>query len=262
MQVLHPKFDLESFFTKLSKCSHSLLILDYDGTLAPFHTDPDSASPYEGVKEKIEALLRIPNTHVIIMSGRRLEGLKKLLRLSHYPELWGCHGGERLKQGETQVFTHSLDASFHALKERASQAAHRLAPHLLCELKPLSVALHWRGVASDIAESESSLVLEAWKQWIVGQPAEIHRFDGGFELRPKGVSKGEAIKTLLKEHPSDAVIAYLGDDFTDEEAFHALGERGLKVLVRESPRATFADVRITPPKELLSFLDRWIKDTE
>jgi trehalose-6-phosphatase len=33
------------------------------------------------------------------------------------------------------------------------------------------------------------------------------------------------VKTLLKEVPHDTVIAYLGDDFTDEEAFEILGDR-------------------------------------
>ena len=72
-----------------------------------------------------------------------------------------------------------------------------------------------------------------------------------------GQNKGLAIKELLAEIAPDDLIAYLGDDLTDEEAFTALDGRGLKVLVRHEFRPTHADVQIAPPEELLQFLDRW-----
>ena len=76
-------------------------------------------------------------------------------------------------------------------------------------------------------------------------------------IRPQGVNKGEAIKTLLKEALPDTMIAYLGDDFTDEEAFGILGGKGLKILVRKQTRSTKADIQLIPPDELLWFLDQW-----
>jgi trehalose-phosphatase len=57
----------------------------------------------------------------------------------------------------------------------------------------------------------------------------------------------------------DAVLTYLGDDLTDEDAFNALHGRGLSVLVRGSQRKTAADLWIKPPQELLQFLEKWIK---
>jgi len=56
-------------------------------------------------------------------------------------------------------------------------------------------------------------------------------------------------------------MAYLGDDITDEDAFQALGNRGLKVLVRQEPRQTLADIQIKPPDDLFKFLDKWIELT-
>jgi hypothetical protein len=53
-------------------------------------------------------------------------------------------------------------------------------------------------------------------------------------------------------------VAFLGDDQTDEEAFAAIGDRGLKVLVRNNLRPTRANVKLTPPHELVDFLDNWI----
>ena len=76
-------------------------------------------------------------------------------------------------------------------------------------------------------------------------------------MRITGVSKAEAVKEILAESPADAVVAYLGDDLTDEDAFVALGARGAKILVSERSRPTAADIRLEPPEELLAFLDNW-----
>jgi trehalose-6-phosphatase len=53
-------------------------------------------------------------------------------------------------------------------------------------------------------------------------------------------------------------IAYLGDDQADEEAFRALQNRGLRILVRPEWRETAADVWLRPPEELVDFLFQWL----
>lgn len=57
------------------------------------------------------------------------------------------------------------------------------------------------------------------------------------------------------------MVAYLGDDQTDEDAFRALeklGEHGLSVLVRTHVRETAADIWIKPPEQLIEFLENWL----
>jgi trehalose-phosphatase len=75
------------------------------------------------------------------------------------------------------------------------------------------------------------------------------------------MNKGVAINKILNEGNSDIPIAYLGDDLTDEDAFRAIGNNGLRVLVRKQTRTTLADIQIIPPGELLKFLDMWIEST-
>ena len=86
---------------------------------------------------------------------------------------------------------------------------------------------------------------------------QILDFDGGVEIRVRGRDKGSAVRAILEECGSNAAVAYLGDDFTDEDAFHALRGRGLTALVREQPRETFADIQLRPPQELIHFLEDW-----
>ena len=47
---------------------------------------------------------------------------------------------------------------------------------------------------------------------------------------------------------------YIGDDRTDEDAFRALEQRGVGILVSEEPRATAANYSLKDPLEVERFL--------
>ena len=127
------------------------------------------------------------------------------------------------------------------------------------ETKPACLAVHWRGLANEAAAAIRAIVSENWALHARDSGLELHDFDGGVELRVPGRHKGDAVRMIRKEMP-DALLAYLGDDLTDEDAFAALGEQDLGVLVRKDLRpATAAGLWITPPEELLAFLQRWIQ---
>lgn len=250
MKVLNRHIDLKGFFKKAKE--GTLLMLDYDGTLAPFVTDRMEASPYPGVKECLQALMKNRQIRVVIVSGRCLSDLEQLLKGISHVELWGSHGLER-KLASGQLVTSDIDPQVEQGLRLGKQVCLAHTKQENCEAKPYAVAMHWRGTEP----SERRYVAPVKQQWeeLCKQYAlEIHPFDGGLELRPKGRNKGDVVKQLLSEiSHSDAVI-YLGDDQTDEEAFAVLGDRGLKVLVRKQQRPTLADVHLVPPEELLSFL--------
>ncbi len=98
-----------------------------------------------------------------------------------------------------------------------------------------------------------------WRPLTFGNPLEIHPFNGGLELRCPGRTKGTAIESILDQLAAGEPAAFLGDDLTDEDGFKAIKGRGLSILVNCEPRRTYADLLITPPAELLAFLDRWYK---
>jgi len=254
MKELTSYGSLENFFSRIGE-ANALLLLDYDGTLSPFHIDPSQAFPYPGVVERIRQLMSLSRTRVIIVSGRSVDDLIPLLSLDSLPEIWGCHGGERLIDGRKQVRT-LLPVQQEALL-KGKQIAEQYVPKGRCEQKPLSIAAHWRGVEPSLQQQIRQQIEPLWKELAEKSELEANLFDGGIEMRVKGMNKGGAIETILKEYAADAV-AYLGDDATDEEAFAALGERGLKVLVRSELRETLADIQLLPPDELLDFFDKWI----
>lgn len=248
---------LQDFWPALATAPTAALLLDYDGTLAPFHIDPAEARPYPGVEPLLDRIGRLEKDRLVIISGRALDTLCPLLRLHVQPEFWGCHGRERRLPDGRHSFTPLSDTAQQALAEAESWTATVTALGGRVERKPGSLAFHWRGLAPghqralerDLETRFAALAQAGALQW--------HAFDGGIELRAPGCNKGQAVRQVLGELGEGACVAYLGDDHTDEDAFRALAGRGLRVLLRPKWRATAADLWLRPPEGLRAFLARW-----
>ena len=92
---------LETFWHLLQNGPQKVLLLDYDGTLAPFHKKRDQAFPYPGVRKILEEIQQSGKTRLIIVSGRNIKDVISLLGLEQLPKIWGCHGFERLLPDST-----------------------------------------------------------------------------------------------------------------------------------------------------------------
>ncbi len=247
-----------AFWRAVRNHDRYLLLLDYDGTLAPFVADRDRAFPYPGVEGRLAAIIDARNCRTVIVTGRPVTDIPRLLRLPRQPEIWGCHGWER-RRADGRVESPALPQSWrHALVEAAALQGLGCPPHTV-ERKPFSVAVHWRGLAGvewqRLQDAARRRLGELAERYLL----ELHPFDGGLELRCPGRDKGSVVRELLAEEPAAVCAVYLGDDLTDEDAFAVLEGRGQGILVRDEVRPTRAAWWIRPPEELLRFLDDWQK---
>jgi trehalose-phosphatase len=245
------------FLPRLQAAGARVLLLDYDGTLAPFHADRMQAFPYPQVPPLL-AQIRQQGTRVIFITGRPAGELAKLSGIHPPPEIWGSHGLERLyPDGRHEVM--ALDEPTQAALHLARDLVARDLPQARVEVKPGGVAVHWRGAGpSEVAQLQEN-ILQLWRPLTESQALRILEFDGGLELRAAVWNKGHAVKAILQEAGEPAAIAYLGDDQTDEDAFCALKGKGLTVLVRTESRPTTADVWLQPPQQLVRFLQDWLR---
>ncbi|MGH8744558.1 MAG: trehalose-phosphatase [Burkholderiales bacterium] len=257
MQVLNSRIDLAAYLEKIPRARERVLMLDYDGTLAPFQVRPERAVPYPGVAKLLDELMQYGGTRVIIVSGRRAVDLIPLLTLSQLPEIWGSHGWEHmLPSGELKVKA-PMDHVQRALQEASDLADEFIRSGGRVEHKPASIALHWRGLSALSTAKIRQQAHDVWSRLTRGGALELLSFDGGLELRAVECNKQSAVKAVLAETAEDSVSAYLGDDMTDEDAFKAVKARGIAVLVRTHYRDTQADLWIKPPHELLAFINHW-----
>lgn len=258
MKILNPKFDFRSFLSQVKSAKQRALLLDYDGTLAPFRVQRDKALPYPGVHEILSDILKAQHSRMVLISGRRTKDLIPLLGLEDLPEIWGSHGMERLKTDGSHEIAELDKLTLQTLIEAQKWLKEvGLMDH--CEQKPGSLALHWRELADGRAKEIREMIITTWSECAHESGLSLKEFDGGIELRASGRNKGVAVETILSEMAENTVVAYLGDDLTDEDAFNAVKNKGVGVLVRKEFRPTAADFWLIPPKELLEFLLNWHK---
>lgn len=262
MQVLTPSLDLAAFFQRVAHAPGRLLMLDYDGTLAPFHVDPARAVPYPEVVPVLEAIVASGGTRIVVVSGRPADEVPQLLGLTQRPEIWGSHGWERLMPDGRRFVEEPRPDARRALAEATTAIEAAMSGDSRLERKLASIALHWRGLPPDRAEQLKRRAEELWTPVTGAGALELLPFDGGLELRTVGCNKQYAVKAVLSQTAEEAAIAYLGDDITDEDAFRAVKARGVGVLVRPQFRETAADVWLTPPHELVEFMGRWVVRTQ
>jgi trehalose 6-phosphate phosphatase len=249
---------LVPFFRTLAQSSESALLLDYDGTLAPFQTQRDQAFPYPGVGLLLQEIVRDGFTRVVVISGREVTDLLPLLNIHPRPEIWGIHGLQRLRSDGTTEMPHLDDRTLHGLSDAERWLSYKHLRHR-AEFKPGGIAVHWRGLPPLDAADLRARVLLGWRPIVAEHGLDLLDFDGGIEIRARKANKGDAARDFLDEINPNTPVAYLGDDTTDEHAFHAIGDRGITVLVRPERRESSAQFWLRPPDELIDFLQLWLK---
>lgn len=252
------KFDLHPFFVELSAARESALLLDYDGTLSPFQLERDEAFPYPGVPLLLTEIMNTGHTRVVVITGRPAHEVVPLLGIGPHPEIWGAHGLQRLRSDGSCDLPRLDETTTQALLE-ADTWLDGVGLHHLSEHKPGGLAVHWRGLPAAEQADICKIVSLGWLPVAHRGGMVLQEFDGGMEVRMPHGNKGDAVSTILSELDHEAPVAYLGDDETDEDAFNALANRGLRVLVRPEWRETAADVWLKTPAELLAFLCDWLE---
>jgi trehalose 6-phosphate phosphatase len=248
---------LGAFLQQLRTEPSSALLLDYDGTLAPFHVDRNRAFPYPGAISILEKIAQSGRTKIIIISGRPIVELRALLAPVNNLEMWGNHGLERqLSNGSYSCIPINEEDAVALAKAEVWIVAAGLLSR--AEIKLGGIAIHWRGLSPAEAKSVQSLTLDGLTKIAERSRLKLLRFEAGLELRVSHPNKGDAVTSILADLEPRTPVAYLGDDLTDEDAFRVLNGHGLTVLVKDAYRETNADTWIRPPQELIDLLERWL----
>jgi trehalose 6-phosphate phosphatase len=247
----------QRWFEDIAAAKQRVLLVDYDGTVAPFSRDRHRAFPYPDVPRLLQQIMTKCNTRLIVVSGRAAHAVGPLLGITPVPEIWGAHGIEKiLPDGRYEEIHISQEAL-----QRLAQAETMLEDEGLgdfLEVKLAGVAIHWRGLKPSSVLNIRARAYRTLEPFKAHSDLMLTDFEEGVELRLRSANKGDAVRNMLAEMDTNAYIAYLGDDATDEDAFNALQGRGLTVLVGPKHRFTAAQMWLRPPDQLVGFLKVWI----
>ena len=246
-----------SLISRLAAAESLLVVSDFDGTLAGFSPDIYGV-PVDG--DALAALTRLagqPSTHVAVLSGRHLAGLRQVCRLRPPILFAGSHGSESAEHG-VEPSTEQA-AALQALDE----ALVFDDPRVHVEAKPFQRVVHTALLAESDPAAAEAVLAEAMRIEVPG--ARVARGRNIAEFSVSDITKGTWIAAeIARLNPSLAL--FIGDDTTDEDGFRALrpGDVGIKVgdgetaateRVADIPAVAallteLADARATIPRDL------------
>lgn len=241
-----------------------LLLLDFDGTLAEFNPDPSAPRLTNQRWDLIDRISVQRGTAVGIVSGRRLDDLRRRTRLPDRIYHAGLHGLEIEIEGERTEHPdlHTAQERVHGLASCLSRVT-REHPDAYIEDKSASVAVHVRRLPANRRDAVLGLADVCAAPWL--GDGRVRRLEGDavVEYLPNiGGHKGEATRWIAEDFERRVRrppwVAYIGDDITDEDAFTAITS-GIGVLVGLRPTA--ATHKLNGIAEVDLFL-RWLAAKE
>jgi len=255
----------QAFLKDYRAAPHTLLLSDYDGTLAAIVGRPEDAKLSAGVKDKLKGLARKPQNSVGVVSGRAIKELKAMVGIEgiYYS---GNHGLEIEGPGLKYVHLQAI-AVRPVMKDLAAQFVEALKgiEGVIVQEKGLSVSVHYRLAKPENENAVAEAVRRITAPHVARGEIRVYPMKKVWEIRPpvdwdKGKAAefiGNKIKARLKL--SRLLTVYLGDDATDEDAFKALHRPdGWAVYVGGENKTSAADYFLNSTTEVESFLGRLI----
>jgi len=204
------------------------IFTDFDGTLVEIAETPDGVDVPDTLAHRIEQTAREFNSAFAVLTGREIAEIDQFLSPLLLP-VAGAHGTQRRRADG--VIEDIDPASLSGALDIAEAIAPMIDDHpeLILETKQGAVAVHYRQ-----APELHDVVRQAMQQAVDGD-AHFELVPGKmvFEARPRGVSKGDALRAFMLEEPFiGRTPIFIGDDVSDEDGFIAaqdLGGVGIKL---------------------------------
>jgi trehalose 6-phosphate synthase/phosphatase len=232
-----------------------LLLLDYDGVLVSFKNNPYKAVPTDKLKKVLRKLAALPNTDVVIVSGRSKADLSEWF--DDLPvALAAEHGTFTRKAGAKRWATmKDRDNSWRDVVLPILQVYTEKTPGANIEVKEAAVVWHYRQASPYYAQKHLVILKRLLARYARRYELVVHQGNMILEIRSRGATKGHVAKTWLGTQPS--FVLAMGDDYTDEDMFEALPDWAHTVKIGRGKTA--ARLRLQKTEQVLTVLEKLAK---
>jgi len=218
----------EAIIRQYNKSQKKLLLLDYDGTLVGFHNDPAQSLPDQALLDLLQNLTQLPNTQVVIISGR--DGVFLDQQFGHLPlNLVAEHGMSSKKSGGKWIHNDMANNEWMDTILPILETFSDNTPGTFIERKKNSLVWHYRQTDPELGQQRGIELRTLLDSIITG---EIEYMDGDkiIEVVNRNINKGVAVTSIIQNKDFDFILA-AGDDVTDERMFAALPTSAITIKI-------------------------------
>ncbi len=204
-----------------------LILLDYDGTLAPICTRPEDAAPTQELIDTLVSLSADPKNRVVVNSGRDKETLDKWL--GHLNIVLAAeHGAHYKDNGEwhSRIKHQEWSAGLRPLLNLYIKKT----PKSWTEVKDTSLAWHYRECDPWLGPLRARQLANTLLPICLKNKLQIIHGNKVLEIKSPEYSKGSEVQRLTGTDNYDFILA-MGDDTTDDDMFEALPPRSFSIKV-------------------------------
>lgn len=227
-----------------------LLLLDYDGVLAPIRSVPSKAAPTATLLKLLETLGSQPNTDVAIISGRSQANLEEWL--SSLPVALAAEHGATIKSAPGRKWKQLVrtNTAWKAAIKPSLEKYARETPGSFVEEKEHALVWHYRKSTPYIAQKYNAIIKRNLGPIVKKWGLKINNGHKILEIKSGQVNKSVAARFFMID-TYDFVLA-IGDDYTDEAMYKALPKRGYSIRVGRG--VTAAKWRLSSQEKAIQLL--------
>ncbi|WP_420148052.1 bifunctional alpha,alpha-trehalose-phosphate synthase (UDP-forming)/trehalose-phosphatase [Spirosoma sp.] len=235
---LETDLPVQAFVRSFEESRQRLLLLDFDGTLAPIVNNPADASPSEVMKNVLAYLAE--SSEVVVISGRNRAFLEKTF-VGIRVHLVAEHGAFLKKPDQAwELLDLSTDDWVGSVRSMMTPFVDRFAGSFI-EEKETALVWHYRMAEAEDIEGQAIELANQLRGASFSIPLSIIQGNKVVEVRAAQHSKGTVAHTILEQKSYDFIVS-IGDDTTDEDMFRQLPNWAFTVKV--GPGQSFARYRL------------------
>lgn len=220
----------DEIIQRYNAAKNRLIILDYDGTLKAFQPTPSAIAGAPSLKMRLllTTLAQKKSTRLAIVSGRPRKVLTWWFRAIKV-DLAAEHGARVRIGGKWQTSENVIKKSKPTIRKIMEDYT-ATTPGSRVEEKEFSMVWHYRNVVPELAYNRSTKLRHELMKSIDSETLAVHMGHKIVEVKQRNLHKGVAVERLVETYQPDFVLC-IGDDFTDEDMFQALGSQAATIKV-------------------------------
>lgn len=230
------------------------VLLDYDGTLAPFQKLPSLAVPDSEVLQLLSELSKDEKNEIVVISGRDNDVLQNWM--GHLPlTLVAEHGAFiRYKNEDWQQQVSQSNEWKEEIRPLLQLFVTRCDGSFI-EEKKNTLAWHYRNTDPDLGFVRSRELRNSLLQLTANTALQVIDGNRVIEVRLIGVDKGAITLKILQRFTPDFSIC-LGDDTTDEDMFRIMKDKGYTIKIGNG--TTDAQFTLLAQTDVLPLLKKFL----